>query len=213
MSSAEIDWAQASKRLVEKVERETDPSEDYLPMVRPKRRLILTTQLMQQVFHPPSAAVLSLDASSNHEIIVYSLARLALGGACSLICCTEGDLPIRHDSGNLSEKINTSERIRDQYFTKVIEDLSNRAKELESDLVRLDKSASILDFRLDCQDMERFSVINRFAKFHGRAQVDGTETSSSSDAPSMALRPCPQRYVSAHPMPRNIPEKVQCLSL
>lgn len=78
---------------------------------------------------------------------------------------------------------------------------------------RLDKRASILDFRLDCQDLERFSVINRFARFHGRGQVDGAETSSSSDATAVVQKPCPQRYVSAHPMPRNVPERVQCLSL
>lgn len=78
---------------------------------------------------------------------------------------------------------------------------------------RLDKRASILDFRLDCQDLERFSVINRFARFHGRGQVDGAETSSSTDATTTVQKPCPQRYVSAHPMPRNVPERVQCLSL
>lgn len=212
MSLAEVDWAQSSNRLVEKCEEETDSSEDLLPMIRPKRRLVLTTQLMQQVFQPPSAAVLSLDASSNSEVIVYSLARSVLGDACSLTCGVESTSPV--ECGNpLSGKVRTSERIRDQYFTKVVEDFGTRAKELEEDLLRLDKRASILDFRLDCQDLERFSVINRFARFHGRGQVDGGETSSSSDATATVQKLCPQRYVSAHPMPRNVPERVQCLSL
>lgn len=210
MSSAEIDWAQSSGRLIEKVEDETDNNEDLLPMIRPKRRLLLTTQLMQQVFRPPSAAVLSLDASSNYEVIMYSLARSVLGDACNLISGVESNVPA--GSKNLG-KVKTSERIRDQYFSKVVEDFVTRANELDNDLLRLDKRASILDFRLDCQDLERFSVINRFARFHGRGQVDGAETSSSTDATTTVQKPCPQRYVSAHPMPRNVPERVQCLSL
>ncbi|KAL2904709.1 Phosphopantetheine adenylyltransferase [Bienertia sinuspersici] len=212
MSSAEVDWAQSSNRLTEKVEDEMDTSGDLLPMIRPKRRLLLTTQLIQQVFPPPSAAVLSLDASSNYEVIVYSLARAVFGEACSLVSGVESNSPV--ESGKIhSEKGKNSEKIRDQYFSKVVEDYVTRSKELEDDLLRLDKRASILDFRLDCQDLERFSVINRFARFHGRGQVEGAETSSSSDASAAVNKPCPQRYVSAYPMPRNVPERVQCLSL
>lgn len=76
---------------------------------------------------------------------------------------------------------------------------------------RLENKASILDLRVECQDLEKFSVINRFAKFHGRGQVDGAETSASSDTATNAQKP--QRYVTALPMPRNLPDRVQCLSL
>lgn len=65
---------------------------------------------------------------------------------------------------------------------------------------------------MECQDMEKFSVINRFAKFHGRGQADGVETSSS-DTPANAQKSCPQKYVTALPIPRNLPDRVQCLSL
>lgn len=79
-------------------------------------------------------------------------------------------------------------------------------------LHRLEKSASILDLRLDCQDLEKFSVINRFAKFHGRGQTDTAETSST-DATAATHKPCAQRYVTAVPLPRSLPDRVQCLSL
>lgn len=75
------------------IEDETDNFFELMPTIRPKRRLMLTTQLMQQVFRPPSAAVLSLDASSNYEVIVYSLARSILGDACSLTCGVESNSP------------------------------------------------------------------------------------------------------------------------
>ena len=77
--------------------------------------------------------------------------------------------------------------------------------------VRLDKSASILDLRLECQDLEKFSVINRFAKFHGRGQTDNAVIST--DATAATQRPCAQRYITAVPMPKSLPDWVQCLSL
>ena len=77
---------------------------------------------------------------------------------------------------------------------------------------RLDKRASILDLRVECQDLEKFFIINRFAKFHGRGQVDG-EASSSSDAATNIPKAHPQRYVIAVQLPKNLPERVQCLSL
>lgn len=80
-------------------------------------------------------------------------------------------------------------------------------------ICRLDNRVSILDLRVEYQDLERFSVINRFAKFHGRGQVEGPETSSSSDTTANSQKSCPQRYVTALPMPRNLPDRVQCLSL
>ncbi|KAK9748128.1 hypothetical protein RND81_02G037800 [Saponaria officinalis] len=212
ISSAEVDWAQSSSRLVEKGGDDTDCHEDMSPMIRPRRRLILTTKLMQQVFCPPSAPILSLDGRSNYEAIMYSVARLALGDACNLICSSESDSPC-DDGNSLSGKVETSERNQDEYFSKVVETFANRGKELENELLRLDKNTSILDFRLDCQDLERFSVINRFARFHGRTQADCVETSSSSDPKAVPQKPLPQRYVTALPMPRIVPERVQCLTI
>jgi len=79
----------------------------------------------------------------------------------------------------------------------------------------LESRASVLDLRIECHDLERrFSVINRFAKFHGaRAQNDGAEASSSSEAMANAQKSFVQKHVYAHPMPRNLPDRVQCLSL
>uniref|UniRef100_F6GT17 Uncharacterized protein n=2 Tax=Vitis vinifera TaxID=29760 RepID=F6GT17_VITVI len=213
-SMAELDWAQATNRLIDRVEDEAEIFEDGFPFLRPKRRLILTTQLMQQLLRPPPAAILSVDASSNCESVVYSVARLTLGDVCSFLSVSGSDSSMSLESGNLlAEKHKTSEKIGDQYFTKVMEDFISRARKLENDLFRLDNRASVLDLRVDCQDLEKFSVINRFAKFHSRGQADGPETSSSSDATANAQKTCPQRYVTALPMPRNLPDRVQCLSL
>ncbi|XP_027369178.1 uncharacterized protein LOC113874997 isoform X2 [Abrus precatorius] len=211
ISAAELDWAQAANRLIEKVEDDTELSED-LPTMKSKRRLVLSTQLMQQLLNPPPAAVLSADVKLHHESVVYSVARLVLGDACSSVSWSGNDTIMSPGSKNLlPDKLKSSEK-NDQYILKV-EDFAGRAKKLENDILRLDSRASILDLRVECQDLERFSVINRFAKFHGRGQNDGAETSSSSDATANAQKPCPQKYVTAVPMPRNLPDRVQCLSL
>ncbi|CAK7323253.1 unnamed protein product [Dovyalis caffra] len=214
LSAAEVVWALAANRLTEKVEDEAEMVDDGLLVPRSKRRLILTTQLMQILFHPPLASILSADAILHYESASYFVARSTLGDACSTLSCSGNDTPVPSNSGDLLPgKIKSSEKIRDQYFSKVMEDLISRTRKLENDLLRLDKRASVSDLRVECQDLERFSVINRFAKFHGRGQTDGAESSSSLDASAIAHKSCLQRYVTALPMPRNLPDRVQCLSL
>ncbi|XP_015571995.1 uncharacterized protein LOC8284443 [Ricinus communis] len=208
ISSAELDWAQAANRLTEKVEDEAEMLEDGPPVFRSKRRLLLTTQLMQLLFRPPSASVLSADAIPHYESVVHFLARATLGDTCSTLACAGSDNSMS-SSGSLVP-VKTFERISDQYFSKVVEDLISRARKLENDLLRLDKRASVLDLRVECQELEKYSVINRFAKFHGRGQGDGSETSLSD---ATAQKSCLQRYVTALPMPRNLPDRVQCFSL
>lgn len=78
---------------------------------------------------------------------------------------------------------------------------------------RLDKTASILDIKVECQELEKFSVINRFARFHSRVQAGAAETSSASGVVGTMLKPVPQRYVTALPLPSKLPHGVQCLSL
>ncbi|KAJ6868670.1 hypothetical protein NC651_033681 [Populus alba x Populus x berolinensis] len=214
LSAAEVVWALAANRLTEKVEDDDEMVDDGLPVHRSKRRLILTTQLMQILLHPPLASILSADAILHYESAAFFVSRSTLGDACSTLSCTGSDTPVPSNSGDLlPEKIKTSEKNRDQYFSKVTEDLISRTRKLENDLSRLDKRTSVSDLRVECQDLERFSVINRFAKFHGRGQTDGAESSSSSDASANAHKSCLQRYVTALPMPRFLPDRVQCLSL
>ncbi|KAK8511357.1 hypothetical protein V6N11_046671 [Hibiscus sabdariffa] len=210
ISAGEVEWAHAANRLTEKVEDEPEMIEDWPPVFRSKRRLILTRQLMQQLLHAPPRIFLSADASKNYETVAYFVARSVLGDACSTACITESDTAVCPESeSTLSEKL----KERSQSTLKAAEDFITRAKKLENDLQSLDKRASILDLRLECQDLEKISVINRFAKFHGRGQADGAETSSSSYAIANSHKLFSQRYVIALPMPRNIPDRVQCFSL
>ncbi|GFZ17023.1 dentin sialophosphoprotein-like protein [Actinidia rufa] len=214
ISAAEVEWAKAANRLIDKVVDDDEMIEDRQPVLRPKRRLILTTQSMQQLFRPPRPVVISADSSSSCETAAYLVARLALGDACSSIPCSGSNSCVPPDSSNLgADEHKTSKRPVDQQLYRVVEDFISRARKLENDFTRWDKRTSVFDLRIENLDLEKFSVINRFAKFYGRGPADGAETSSSSNAAANAQRPFPQRYVTALPMPRNLPDRVQCLSL
>ncbi|XP_050380885.1 uncharacterized protein LOC126798091 isoform X2 [Argentina anserina] len=208
-SLSEEDWALASNRLVEKVPDEFGMIEDVPPMFRAKRRLIFTTQFMQHLLGPAPASLLSANAALHYDSVTYFVAMLAIGDACSLTCSKRNSTLKQLDSSNMIlDKPKVSEKDDDQFFSKIVGDLTDRSKKLENELLRLDRAASILDVRLECQELERFSVINRFAKFHlPRADMSGTSSASGTS------RPCPQRYVTGQPLPKNLPEGVQCLSL
>ncbi|MCD7458229.1 hypothetical protein HAX54_037592 [Datura stramonium] len=211
ISLADIEWAKAVNRLTEKVE--VDSPDDGPPRLKARRRLMLTTQLMQQLFYPPPASVLSADAKSECESVAYSISRLALGDACSMASCLDADTNMPHDGKELlPDKCKPSERNDRHHFARAVEELMGRARKLESDFVRLDKRASVLDIIVEGQDLEKFSLFYRFAKFHGRAQSGGAE-SSSTDTAAHSHKPFLQRYVTLVPMPKNLPDRVQCLSL
>ncbi|CAN1151867.1 hypothetical protein LINPERPRIM_LOCUS28592 [Linum perenne] len=225
ISMAEVKWAKAVNRLSEKMEDDVEIINDGPPALRSKRRLILTTQLMQLLLHPPPAWVMSADAISQYESAAHFIARSTLGDVCGSLSGFANDSSPPSDNGNINpEKLRLSKSASDQYFSKVMEALITKTKKVESDLLRLDRSMSILDLRVECEDLEKFSVINRFAKFHGPGQTGGGSApspspaaadscSSSSSSSSNAQKLFLQRYVTAVPFPRNIPDRVQCLSL
>ncbi|XP_068334835.1 uncharacterized protein [Pyrus communis] len=210
VSLAEQEWALACNRQTEKVGHEFEMIEDGLPILRSKRRLIFTTQFLQQLLGPAPASILSADAALYYDSVTYFVAKLSLGDACTLACSSSTDVPL-NDSNKIGEKPKVSENTEMQYLSKAVEDFTNRSKKLENDLLRLDK-VSILDLRLECQELERFSVINRFARFHIPQTATSGTTSSSGTVPT-APKPFPQRYVTGQPLPRHLPEGVHCLSL
>ncbi|KAJ0235310.1 Dentin sialophosphoprotein-like protein [Hirschfeldia incana] len=199
LSDVEVEWVRATNRFAEKMEFETLIEDS--PPIRSKRRLIYTRQLMQQLFRHPPARVISFLASSNYEFVAYTAARAALGDACS--STFELFSPL-NKSNPLSEG-RKAETVSDQYFLNAAEDFLSRSRKLETDFAGLQKGTTIADLCVEVQDLEKFAVINRFAKFH--------PTSSSVDRTVSSVKLNPQRYVTIAPMPQNIPDRVQCLSL
>ncbi|KAG2334505.1 hypothetical protein Bca52824_005685 [Brassica carinata] len=203
LSDAEVDWVRATNRFAEKVEFETLLEDGAV--IRSKRRLIYTRQLMQQLVPPPPARVISLLANSNYEFVAYTAARAALGDACSSISNGSIELFSPLNKSNPLSEGRKAETVSHQYISRAAEDFISRSRKLETDFTGLQNGTTVADLCVEVQDLEKFAVINRFAKFH--------PTSSSMDRTVSSLKLNPQRYVTIAPMPRNIPDRVQCLSL
>ncbi|KAJ0457477.1 hypothetical protein HanIR_Chr15g0774161 [Helianthus annuus] len=202
MSTAEVEWAQAAKRVPEMLKEDAEALGYSTRMVPSKKRVILSTQLMQVLFRPAPAAIPSDDAPKCYNTLTYFAARLALGDACSL----------SNRFYTLSGNASISKGSFDQNLSKIVEDFMKRANELENDILRFENGGSVLQIRMASQDLERFLLINRFAKFHSRAQMVPAESASSGGA-STAPKLYPQRYVIASPMPTTVPQGYNCLSL
>lgn len=210
ISIAEQEWAEATNRLIEKRVDEGVLHEEMRPAVRAKKRLLLTTQLMQQVFRPPAPTILLVDAASEYEIVAYSVAKLALADACSLTNKTRTDCHTPHDTHDMSRNAWSSGNLS---LVKAAEELVKRVKTLESCVDGLDRSLSVKDVRVECQELEKLCVINHFAKYHTRVVHSTTTDTASSSTTVATSRPFLQRYVNAVPLPRKLPEATPCLSL
>ncbi|XP_022885429.1 uncharacterized protein LOC111401772 [Olea europaea var. sylvestris] len=135
-SLAAVEWAKAANCLTEKVEDDVEFIEDGPPIHRSKRRLVMTTQLMQRLFRPPSAAVFSADASLNYDSVAYSVSRMALGDACSAVSCSINSNMACNGINLLAAEGTPSSKNGDKHFAEVIEELMGRMKKLENEFLR-----------------------------------------------------------------------------
>ncbi|KAE8699923.1 Detected protein of unknown function [Hibiscus syriacus] len=213
ISVAEVEWAHAANRLIEKVEDEPQIIEDWPPMLRSKRRLVLTTQLLQQLLRSPPRVILSADASKNCETLACFVSRSVLGDACSMayIYLKVTQLPpLAMEACNLSEK---QREQRNQSLVKAAEEFISIAKMLEDSLQRIGYGSMIcfmLESGQESLDLGLKTGISGSREgvgHHSLCQVPWQ------GATRWTLKFFGQRYVIALPMPRNLPDRVQCLSL
>lgn len=211
-SLSKMKWAQATNRLVEKIEDDTETFDDVPSTIRSRKRLILATQLMQQILPPVPAKLLFEGSMMSYEKVIYYLTKLTLGEVCGVVSSLGSDSGSELETKNMIlEKTSTPRKMREEMFSNIVENFVTRLRKLQSIFPRLDGGPSIVDYRMECQDVERGSIINRFAKFHGRGPTDGAEGSSALEA--APRRFFPQTSFTMLPMPKNIPDGVFCLSL
>lgn len=220
-SDAELTWANAANRLPDKddsdVHRDNTSSSS-----RAKRRLKLTTLLMQQLIPPLSSRLMHGNSLVDNECATYSLAKLALEDACRLMANTEKEASSAQD---ISENKNMPLRgqqgrtwgmAKNVAVMRCVESFVERAKRLDSELARVDSSTSALELRGKIYDLERMAIVNRLARHHGTGlTVDSSEICLIESIPDVGTgirKPSPKKYVTAAPMPRTLPG-VKCLSL
>ncbi|KAG1368642.1 hypothetical protein COCNU_14G011100 [Cocos nucifera] len=136
-SMAELDWAQAANRLIEKIGDEFEMMEDCSSITRLWRRLVLTTLLMQQLIPSVPARFLNADATASNESLAYFVAKLALGDACSLVSCSGNDSHMLLNHRKMrSEELKSSEKEGDSFFSEVMGNFIGRLEELKSNILR-----------------------------------------------------------------------------
>lgn len=207
VSLADHGWTQATNRLIDKLENVTEMIEGGLLVPRARRRLTLTTILMQKLLPPIPAPVLVAKATSAYESVTYFISKEALGDAHSLISCLRSDCG--QEKEKATEKRKTSEKSND-LFSDVVEEVSGKLDKLESAFSRLDKRTSLLETRLSWEEVERISLINRLGKIHGKnKKADAVDISSTSHtAPYREIQRIVAGFSTAY-----VPHGVQCLSL
>ncbi|CAM0871963.1 unnamed protein product [Alopecurus aequalis] len=208
MSTNEMDWAWAANRLIKKSEDDPESLEDSPLNYLPRKRLIVTTKLIQEVFPAIPARVLRAQTVSAYESATYNIAMVTLGDTC--IISSDNSRAIADNENNPSEQITRSKQMEDK-LSKVVEVFVGRIRKMENDYLSLSKRASMLDVHLECQDLERISIVNRLGRFHGRNHAAGVEASMASQMGSRRI--FPDRHVMSFAVPGNLPEEVYCLSL
>lgn len=207
ISTSEMDWAWAANRLTEKDEAETqDDTLNYLP----RKRLILTTQLIQQLLPAIPATILREQSVSTYESATYTLSMSTLRDACSMASSSSYNSCSPMDDENNPSEQTSGKKIEDK-VSKAVEIFVGRIRKMENDFISLNKRASMLDVQLECQDLERISIVNRLGRFHGRNHAAAVEGSSASEMTPRRI--FPERHVMSFAVPGNLPEGVYCLSL
>jgi len=203
-----MDWAWAANRLIKKSEDDPESLEDALVNYLPRKRLIMTTKLIQEVFPAIPARVLRAQAVSAYESATYNIAMVTLGDTC--IISSDNSRALTDNENNPSEQRTSAKQMEDK-LSKVVEVFVGRIRKMENDYLSLNKRASMLDVHLECQDLERISIVNRLGRFHGRNHAAGVEASSGSQMVSRRI--FPDRHVMSFSVPGNLPEAVHCLAL
>lgn len=208
MSTNEMDWAWAANRLIKKSEDDPESLEDSPLNYLPRKRLIVTTRLIQDVFPAIPARILRAQAASAHESATYNIAMVTLRDTC--IISSDNSRAIADNENNPSELRTRAKQMEDK-LSKVVEVFVGRISKMENDYLSLSKRASMLDVHLECQDLERISIVNRLGRFHGRNHAAVVEASSASQMVSRRI--FPDRHVMSFAVPGNLPEGVICFSL
>lgn len=80
-------------------------------MLQARRRLILTTQMIQQLLPAPQASILSVDGYPAYERVIYDVSKSALADACCHVTLIGRDCWVENVNLYVLDLINSEERI------------------------------------------------------------------------------------------------------
>ncbi|VAI08406.1 unnamed protein product [Triticum turgidum subsp. durum] len=132
-STNEMDWAWAANRLIKKSEDDPESLEDAPVNYLPRKRLIMTTKLIQEVFPAIPARVLRAQAVSAYESATYNIAMFTLGDTC--IISSDNSRALADNENNPSEQRTSAKQMEDK-LSKVVEVFVGRIRKMENDYMR-----------------------------------------------------------------------------
>ncbi|XP_074578362.1 uncharacterized protein LOC141834874 isoform X2 [Curcuma longa] len=207
-SVADMEWNLVANRLMEKVDDDAEALEDDPLIPHSRRRLIMPTQLMHQLV--PTVPLLKEEAALAYESVSFVVAKSVLADACGLVSYIKNGShePVENENMTLDD-IKTS-KVGNGAYSNLAENFIGRSEKLEADFSRLETGPSLLEMQMECQELERFSIVNRLGKFHGRTHADAVEVSATG---AIHPRTFAQRQITAVSMLENLPEGIMSLPL
>ncbi|MCO5586966.1 hypothetical protein L7F22_040911 [Adiantum nelumboides] len=204
-SDMEVMWANTANRLSDKDDGDLR-KDNVSSSIKARRRLKLTTQLMQRLIPPVPADLMHGNTPVDNECTTFSLAKFGLEDACRLVTNTRREANSTHDSSEnknmpLCGQGRTWGTAKSVAVTRCVESFMERARGLESELARIETSSFVSDPHWEIGNTEKFAVVNRLAKHHGGIfTVDSSEHCSidnNSDVSAGMWKPSPKKYGAA----------------
>uniref|UniRef100_A0A0D9ZDD2 Uncharacterized protein n=1 Tax=Oryza glumipatula TaxID=40148 RepID=A0A0D9ZDD2_9ORYZ len=194
----ELDWAHATRRLVEKVDAENMKTKNSTFVSQAQKRFAFTTKLMQYILPVLPDRLLAANAIDSCETIVYRTSRLALPDAFN---------PAISSVSDANNFIPTESMPQNQTSTSEKEDDKLVPEVLETFTMRAERATTFQDLATETRDLERWSILHHFIKLHKYSRLHEDDVSNTRPKP---CRSTIRKHAGPDQVPVDFLNSVRC---